>query len=535
MMKGVGRGGRLSAFAPRGLSGVFPTVPLWVFTGESNASGYALNSEATAGEVASRSSVKILNNTSLVWQDLDVGTNGNIDGGPLITAADHHGPEISLANMVEAGRLAWSSVYLVKSAYAGSVIANWDYGQQRWIDLVDRVNAAVALLNGSSIPYTPIIFYSQGINDSVDSVPAATWKAATIAHFAKLRTLLGANTKILATKLPLDAFGATTIPDYNTALDEIAAADPLTLLISITGAGMRDSAHWNAAGFRTIGERAMDLLWSDTAPAVTSNVASGTYETAQSVTLSTTGDSIRYTTSGVDPISSDTLASGAIAVAASTTIKARAISENKKLGDVSSFAIVISNPLKWDSAKKSSNVILYNSDLDMASEGGTNFNMALGTIGRSTGKHYFELQLSAYVGANPNHIIMGIGTTTGAYTTNWPGSYATSGGLQGHATEAVDLRNGFTAGVNLAAAHTAVNDILGFAVDLDAGKVWVSKNGTFNQSQNPAGNATPWSTFTTPKTLYPAGSLFGNNAANRIKLLSGSGLAYSPPSGFSTW
>lgn len=49
MMKGVGRGGRLSSFAPRRLSGPFPTVPLWVFTGESNASGYALNSDATAG------------------------------------------------------------------------------------------------------------------------------------------------------------------------------------------------------------------------------------------------------------------------------------------------------------------------------------------------------------------------------------------------------------------------------------------------------------------------------------------------------
>ena len=138
MMRGVGRGGRLSSFPSRGLSGLFPTVPLWVFTGESNASGYALNSEATAGELASRSSVRILNNTTLVWQDLDVGTNGNIDGGPLIDTTLHHGPESALANMIEAGRLSWSSVYLVKSAYAGSVIANWADGQTRWTDLVSR-------------------------------------------------------------------------------------------------------------------------------------------------------------------------------------------------------------------------------------------------------------------------------------------------------------------------------------------------------------------------------------------------------------
>ena len=54
--------------------------------------------------------------------------------------------------------------------------------------------------------------------------------------------------------------------------------------------------------------------------------AGGTYTSAQSVTISTTtsGATIRYTTNGVDPTSSSTAVSGAINIAATMTLKAKA-------------------------------------------------------------------------------------------------------------------------------------------------------------------------------------------------------------------
>jgi hypothetical protein len=62
----------------------------------------------------------------------------------------------------------------------------------------------------------------------------------------------------------------------------------------------------------------------------TASPAGGSYSTAQTVTLSTTtsGASIRYTTNGIDPTStSGTLVSGSISVTATTTIKAIAYKE----------------------------------------------------------------------------------------------------------------------------------------------------------------------------------------------------------------
>lgn len=52
---------------------------VFVFTGESNSGGVAPNSEATAEELASTSSVQILNNTTLKFEDLDIGTNNLLD------------------------------------------------------------------------------------------------------------------------------------------------------------------------------------------------------------------------------------------------------------------------------------------------------------------------------------------------------------------------------------------------------------------------------------------------------------------------
>ena len=80
----------------------------------------------------------------------------------------------------------------------------------------------------------------------------------------------------------------------------------------------------------------------------TFSVAQGTYTSAQSVTLSSTtsGASIYYTTNGSTPTSASTLYSSAISVSSTTTIKAIALKANHTDSGVSSAVYTINYPVQ---------------------------------------------------------------------------------------------------------------------------------------------------------------------------------------------
>lgn len=73
--------------------------------------------------------------------------------------------------------------------------------------------------------------------------------------------------------------------------------------------------------------------------------ASGTYSSAQSVTISctTSGATIRYTTNGSDPTSSSTVYTGPITVSATTTIKAKAFQSGLMDSGIASATYTISS------------------------------------------------------------------------------------------------------------------------------------------------------------------------------------------------
>mgnify|MGYP001788024888 CR=1 FL=1 len=98
----------------------------------------------------------------------------------------------------------------------------------------------------------------------------------------------------------------------------INVASTTTIKAKAFKSGMTDSA--TASATYTINSTV------ETVAAPVFSPAGGTYTTAQSVTLSsaTAGATIRYTTNGSDPTASSTQYTGAINVAATTTIKAKA-------------------------------------------------------------------------------------------------------------------------------------------------------------------------------------------------------------------
>ena len=99
-----------------------------VSTGESNSGGYALNTSASALEVSSRPEVQIWNVNTDVFENLDIGTNNNLDHNGLTSAT--HGWELQLANDVAEG--VWSSIqdplYYVQTGQGGSTITQWEVG-----------------------------------------------------------------------------------------------------------------------------------------------------------------------------------------------------------------------------------------------------------------------------------------------------------------------------------------------------------------------------------------------------------------------
>ena len=116
-----------------------------------------------------------------------------------------------------------------------------------------------------------------------------------------------------------------------------------------------------------------------------------------------------------------------------------------------------------------------NLDIVTSTTSYTSIPSAVGSIGMSSGKWYFEFTPTV-LGTN-----FAVGITSIPSTNGYVGQTAASYGyysLNG---------NKITGGVDVAyGTSIAVNDVVGVAVDLDSGKIWWSKNGTWQASGAPA-------------------------------------------------
>jgi hypothetical protein len=126
------------------------------------------------------------------------------------------------------------------------------------------------------------------------------------------------------------------------------------------------------------------------------------------------------------------------------------------------------NYCTWNSTW--SNPTLTNGNLDYTTTTGST--SAIGTIGVSSGKWYFEItpstSLSVIGVAPPSTFNTEIGSTAASY------GYLSNG-------------NKYNNGSSTAYGSTyTFNDVIGVALDLDNGKIWFSKNGTWQASGNPA-------------------------------------------------
>lgn len=223
----------------------------FVITGESNSGGIGLNSDATAGEVASRSAVQIMNLTSGLFgfENLDIGTNNLRDHDGLSGYYDtSHGFELQLANSTEAHTFPDNEqVYLVKTGHGGSQVSQWGVGQTYWTKFLQRTAAAKTQLDPDR---KWVVWMSLGINDAISGTALTTWKSAMVAHINKIKNdLPGAIVIMTQFQSMTSQSGYAT---YNAIMSDIAYEEANVYVVDSTGAALRDTNHWSYAGLKTV-------------------------------------------------------------------------------------------------------------------------------------------------------------------------------------------------------------------------------------------------------------------------------------------
>jgi hypothetical protein len=176
----------------------------------------------------------------------------------------------------------------------------------------------------------------------------------------------------------------------------------------------------------------------------------------------------------------------------------------------SNFAVL--NPLTGDGT-------ISNANLTIAWSGGNSSKPA--TIGVNSGKWYCEILLDS---SSSNAILVGIIPSTMNPSASYPGS--ASGGY-GYFGDGQKYFNGVGSAYGSAISN---GDIVGIAFDLDNGKVWFSRNGTWQASGDPAAGTN--AAFTS----IPAGTWFlsaGHSGTCTMSANFGQRpFTYTPPTGF---
>jgi lysophospholipase L1-like esterase len=229
-----------------------------IMTGESNSGGIAKNSDATVAERASRSVVKIWNNDNGGFENLLIGTNNLLDHTGLTGTSygtTTHSWELGLGNKVEEGVFA-TPLYLVKRGFGGSRLSEWNVGGTYMTKFTNTYNAAKAALEAAGVTqYNKAILYSHGINDAILGTSAATYKTQVIDHIANMRSVVGANTIVLMTRIMEPSYNS-----FNQKIDEICNELTNVFPIPTEDCGKEDANHWNYSGQKLIAYRMASAL-----------------------------------------------------------------------------------------------------------------------------------------------------------------------------------------------------------------------------------------------------------------------------------
>ena len=170
---------------------------------------------------------------------------------------------------------------------------------------------------------------------------------------------------------------------------------------------------------------------------------------------------------------------------------------------------------------------IVNGNLQATSTTGSTYKSAFSNIGVSSGKWYFEFTWTAIGGSAGGYV--GISTDPQAVlrdaTYPFVGTTSTSWGYRNYDGQ-LQTNDAATAYGN----SYATNDVIGVALDMDNGKVWFSKNNTWQNSGSPTGGTNAAVTGLTG-TMFVGASYY--DSGDSVYLNAGQRpFAYTAPSGF---
>lgn len=173
---------------------------------------------------------------------------------------------------------------------------------------------------------------------------------------------------------------------------------------------------------------------------------------------------------------------------------------------------------------KSSGVVLSAGNLVAVSAGTDTAGIARSTVPLS-GKRYFEAEIYS---SGPGTAVVAVGVATSAHSLTTSLGYSNPNGwaFWGNSTGA--RHNGVTA----ISQEVSGSQIIGVAVDVDTGKMWLRRNGMWMQG-DPASGANPiWSNLS--GTLYAAACPWAASSGARVSMkFDPAHFSHAAPAGFS--
>lgn len=212
-------------------------VRLLAITGQSNASGRALDSDAAASELAVQTNTKIwVAGIVNDWQDLDVGTNNQSTG-------NQHGIELGLAQKFLT-ELPNETIYIAKYGLGGSDIdANSPNGAVYNTFNDDYLEPAInQILSTGKIPYIHF-YYSQGEADAngADYLLYAEKLQLLIKHYQRK---LGKNVHFIFPEI-LELGANTNESDINDIFNAYQVLEPNVTTIQSKAFSAEDTQHFD--------------------------------------------------------------------------------------------------------------------------------------------------------------------------------------------------------------------------------------------------------------------------------------------------
>ena len=188
----------------------------------------------------------------------------------------------------------------------------------------------------------------------------------------------------------------------------------------------------------------------------------------------------------------------------------------------------------WSASDAAANAMtLSNGGLTVVATSGA-WGSVRGTTNHASGKFYVEFKATAATGTAAA-LMFGLASSGFNGSSYLGNSNYSFGCMPTFATNYIST--GFTANYNPGLVYPVTNDVVGMAVDLFAGSVWLSVNNVWTNSSNPATGSLPIISFVqaTVGALSPAISLQGASDGTWTLQPTAASQKYLPPPGFQAW